>query len=116
MALLATNDCNGVGGRDAPAGYTVTDPAADSPATVTFSATAATPDDGTPPRPDTCTVTAPCAATAPFGAPTPVPVSSNRTEGTAINIPPFEVAADASGAGKAVTGIPRKMAPVATAI
>src|SRR5215472_3683447 len=114
MALLATNDCNGVGGRDAPAGYTVTDPAADSPATVTFSATAATPDDGTPPRPDTCTVTVPCPATAAFGAPTPAPVSSNRAEDRATNVPPCEAAAEATGAGEAVTAAPRKRALVVT--
>src|SRR5665647_201757 len=67
-----------VPGRDVPSPYTVMYPALVAAVTVTFSATADTPEAGTPPRPVTCRCTVPPAATTPLAAPTPARVSNKR--------------------------------------
>ena len=66
-------------GRDAPAGQAVTKVAAVGPVTVKFTDTAATPEDGIPPRPVICTVIVCPGPTFTAGAPLPDRVSNNRT-------------------------------------
>src|SRR5664279_1198592 len=87
-----------VAGRAVPSAYTVTYPGLAGPVTVTFTTTADTPAAGTPPRPVTCRCSVPCAATAAFGAPTPVRVSNNRA-GVSDVTPPGMVTAPAGTPG-----------------
>ena len=83
-------------GRSTSHGYTVKNPTPDGRIAVTFNTTADAPS-GTPPRPDTCTVTTPPAATSPNPSDTPSTVepsdppreSTNRA-GVTETIPPDE--------------------------
>ncbi len=74
-------------GRVDPTGNTVRYPAAAGAVTVTFTTTTPAPEAGTPPRPVTCTLSVPCAATDAFGAPVPTRVSNTRTGGNDTNVP-----------------------------
>src|ERR1035437_7826540 len=87
-------------GRVAPSPKTVTNPELVGSATVTFSTTADTPVSGTPPWPATCNTTVPPGATAPFGAPNPLRVSSNRNGATDVK-PPGVLTAAGTTAGNA---------------
>ncbi|CCH80024.1 hypothetical protein BN12_70040 [Nostocoides japonicum T1-X7] len=73
--------------------------------TVTFNTTAATPADGTPPRPVTRSAVVDLAFTEPTGAPLPVRVSNSRAGVNATNPVPFWVYVDkvaaTAGAGEA---------------
>src|SRR5450631_3074315 len=76
-----------VPGRVVWSPYTVMTPGLVGAVTVTFNTTADTPELGTPPIPATCRCTVPPAATAAFGAPSPVRVSNTRDGASDPNVP-----------------------------
>jgi hypothetical protein len=83
--------------------------------TVTFNTTTDTPEAGTPPLPVTCNATVRPAATATFGAPSPMRVSNNRDEASDVNPPAVTTPVFTAAVGKAAEAAPAGSAIVVSA-